>query len=253
MAEPMRKAGNQWSNHIWGILIFLVTFSLAADLTTASAQNQAASPDHYLDEIKQVMNKTWPENQTINLVFHGHSVPSGYYKTPDVNTLESYQNQLLIRLKEQYPYAVINIIITAIGGENANSGEKRFKEDVLTHRPDVLFIDYALNDLGIGLEAAHQAWKSMIEQAQKQGIKVILLTPTPDQRIDLLDQNTDLEKHAAQIRRLATVYQTGLIDSYTLFRNRVIEGDALPGLMSQVNHPNAAGHKIVAEEILKYF
>ena len=34
--------------------------------------------------------KAWPKNRTINLVFHGHSVPTGYQKTPEVRTFESY-------------------------------------------------------------------------------------------------------------------------------------------------------------------
>ena len=44
-------------------------------------------------------------------------------------------------LKEYYPYAVVNTITTAIGGENSEQGCVRFAVDVLTHRPDVVFIN----------------------------------------------------------------------------------------------------------------
>src|SRR5690606_25796608 len=118
--------------------------------------------------------------RTINLVFHGHSVPSGYFRTPEVRTLDSYPYLVLKELKSLYPNAVINVILTSIGGENSVQGAKRFRQDVLTHRPDVLFIDYALNDRGPGPEKAKAAWEEMIGAALEQHIKVILLTPSPD-------------------------------------------------------------------------
>lgn len=103
--------------------------------------------------------KKWPDNRTVNLVFHGHSVPSGYANTPNVKTLQAYPHQVLEAVKEIYPYAVVNSITTSIGGENAEQGAKRFKQEVLPHRPDILFIDYALNDRSIGLERALKAWE----------------------------------------------------------------------------------------------
>jgi hypothetical protein len=106
----------------------------------------------YLTEVQEELNKVWPDNRTINLVFHGHSVPAGYWHDHEVHTLESYPNMVLQQLKAQYPYAVINVIVTAIGGENSVQGQKRFEEEVLTHNPDVLMIDYALNDRSVGLE-----------------------------------------------------------------------------------------------------
>src|SRR5690348_9628508 len=87
----------------------------------------------YLQDLKKELVKQWPQNRTINLVFHGHSVPTGYFRTPDVRTLDAYPHQVLKQLKALYPYAVINCITTSIGGENSVAGEKRFKKDVLTH------------------------------------------------------------------------------------------------------------------------
>jgi acyl-CoA thioesterase-1 len=214
---------------------------------------QAADPAHYLDDIKGEMKVQWPANRTINLVFHGHSVPAGYFKTPVVNTFGSYPIQVLKEVKAKYPFAVINAINTAIGGENSVRGEKRFRRDVLIHQPDVIFIDYALNDRGVGLDAARSAWEKMIRLALKKQIKVILLTPSPDQRVDLFDDNTDLARHAQQIRNLAAKYHIGLADSYAAFRQAVRSGSNLADLMAQVNHPDEIGNGIIAGEIMKFF
>lgn len=69
-----------------------------------------------------------------------------------VKTLSAYPYLVLEKLKSNFPYAVINVIITSIGGENSVSRAKRFDNEVLNHQPDVLFIDYAINDIGVGLE-----------------------------------------------------------------------------------------------------
>jgi acyl-CoA thioesterase-1 len=206
----------------------------------------------YLDSVKTALQKTWPKNTTLNLVFHGHSVPSGYFKTPQVNTLSAYPHLTLKMIKEKYPPAVVNAIVTAIGGEQSEQGAKRFKEEVLNHKPNVLFLDYALNDRSIGLERAKIAWEKMILEAMTQGVKVILLTPTPDLKEYILSNNALLEQHSQQIRELAAKHYIGLVDSYAIFK-KIAKTENLQSFMAQSNHINKKGHKLVADAIMVYF
>lgn len=233
------------------ILYLLITLFLIS--CNSISENGIADETDYLKNIKSELEKEWPNNKTINIVFHGHSVPAGYFKTPIVNTLDSYPFQLLKRIKTRYPYAVINIINTAIGGENSVEGVKRFDSDVLIHKPDVLCIDYSLNDRRVGLEKSFKAWDEMISKALKNNIKVVLLTASPDQKINLLEPNNILEQHRNQVVKLAKKNGVGLIDSYNLFKERIIAGDSIIYYMSQVNHPNKNGHKLISDEIFKYF
>jgi acyl-CoA thioesterase-1 len=230
------------------LLSILISFSFRS-----VQDHKIADPSNYLNDIKVELGKEWPENRTINLVFHGHSVPAGYYKAPIVKPFGAYPLMLLKELKELYPYAVINIINTSIGGENAVNGANRFESDVLVHNPDVLFIDYSLNDRGVGLEKSREAWNSMIEKALARDIKIILLTPSPDTRKDIQEDNNELEQHANQVRNLASYYEIGLVDSYERFRSKVISGDSLSMYMSSVVHPNEKGHQIITDELIKYF
>lgn len=230
---------------------FIIGFILLSIAVGADAQ--CASEFDYLDNVKAELVKQWPKNRTVNIVFHGHSVPSGFAKTPDVRTLDAYPYQTLKLLKTYYPYAVINTITTAIGGETSESGAARFESQVLCHRPDVLFIDYALNDRSMGLERAEKAWRSMIEKALKQGIKVILCTPTPDQSADILSMDDPLNQHADMIRHLADEYHVGLADFYAEFHRLIVSGAVLKDYMSQVNHPNALGHLVALSIISPWF
>jgi lysophospholipase L1-like esterase len=205
----------------------------------------------YLKPLLSNLEKQWPNNRTTNFVFHGHSVPSAYFNTPYVNTLNAYPHLTLCYLKERFPYAVINVITTSIGGEQSEQGALRFKDEVLTMQPDVVFIDYALNDRSIGLERARLAWVKMIEEALANKKKIILLTPSPDTNEDILNENSPLAQHANQIRELALFYKIGLVDSYSVFKNHCLAGETLSSYMSQSNHPNEKGHKLIYEEIKK--
>ncbi|MEX2569387.1 MAG: SGNH/GDSL hydrolase family protein [Cyclobacteriaceae bacterium] len=235
---------------IFIILSFTIFCFIAYSQNTESSY---VTQDTYLAELKTELQKDWPENRTINIVFHGHSVPAGYFKTPQVNTLSAYPYLFLKKLKSIYPYAVVNVIVTAIGGENSVKGAERFGNDVLVHKPDVIFIDYALNDRRIGLDKAYEAWNLMIKKAKDHRIPVILLTPSPDQRTDYNSPENELKKHADQIIELAKENKVGLVDSYKVFDFLYPEKEKLASYMAQVNHPNEKGHELIANEIIKYF
>lgn len=215
-----------------------------------------ADPRVYLRDIVALLLAQWPNNRAVNIVCHGHSVPAGYFATPLVDTFNAYPALLHRELKHRFPCAVINVIVTAIGGEGSSAGADRFGADVLCHRPDVATIDYGLNDRRPGLAAAEAAWRRMIEASLAQGVKVLLLTPTWDNS-GVLDSGSeswrDLARHAGQIRRLAAEYSVGLADSYAAFEAYVAAGGEVTDLLSWSNHPNRRGHELVARELLRWF
>ena len=232
---------------------FLLPFLFLVGSAMAAEPAAIAVPATYLAPLSAAMQIQWPNNRAITIVCHGHSVPTGYFKTPVVDTFNAYPHLLHRALKERFPHAVINVIVTGIGGEDAEQGAKRFADQVLNHNPDLITIDYALNDLRIGLERAKAGWTAMIAAAATRKIPMLLLTPTPDQRANLDDANDQLVQHAAQIRTLAAEYHLGLVDSLQGFRDAMSKGVELKSLMSQVNHPNRQGHDLVVAAISPWF
>ena len=118
------------------------------------AESAIAVPATYLAELRRELEKEWPDHRRVKIVCHGHSVPAGFFDTPRVDSVNAYPHRLFVKLTERYPNALLNVIVTAFGGEHAVLGAERFERDVLSLRPDVVTIDYALNDRGLGLEAA---------------------------------------------------------------------------------------------------
>ena len=232
------------SIHLCFVLIIAVTTILVAQDTTAPT---------IPTELLQELEKKWPKNRAINIVFHGHSVPAGYHKTPEVKTFESYPHLFHQELKRQYPQAVINVIVTAIGGETSVAGETRFKSDVLIHKPDVIFIDYALNDRRQDPAKVEAAWVSMVRMAKEQKIPVILLTPTGDSSAKLENPKDPLSERAELIRRVAKAENVLLADVFAAWQAEVASGTPQSELLSQVNHPNLRGHQLAQSVISKLF
>jgi acyl-CoA thioesterase-1 len=214
---------------------------------------QTADISTYLSTVRTLLNAQFPNNRTINIVFHGNGVPCGYAQMPTVNTLDAYPHLLFHKLKENYPYAVLNVITTAVGGETSILGAARFDADVLPLHPDVVCIDYALNDCSAPLDSTKKAWRLMIETALSHQIKVILLTPTPDERISLKEYNTPLDSVSSMIRSLAGEYHVGCVDCYATFKTFIRRGAVLSDFMSQVNHPNRNGHEVVETLLYAWF
>lgn len=220
--------------------------------TKSDCSRRAASTNTArLRSIVEQLQQPYPHNRVLNIVCHGHSVPAGYFVTPEVRTFESYPHLLHVALKNLFPYAAINVIVTAIGGEDSESGAARFDTDVLSLRPGVVTIDYALNDRRIGLRRAESAWRQMIESAMAQGIVVVLLTPSGDLEADLSDLNDPVHLHADLVRNLATHYRILLADSELSFRTHSDLGRPLGNLMSDTRHPNRAGHELIAAELVR--
>ena len=208
----------------------------------------------YLSELCDTLARRWPDNRTVNLVCHGHSVPSGYACTPFVDSFHAYPHLMHQTLKQRFPYAVINVIVTAIGGENSVQGAARYEEDVLCHKPDLVTIDYGLNDRVLTMKEAEQAWRRMIETTLDRGIPLILLTPSWDQTwFAQSDEWHALEQHARQIRRLAEEYRIGLADSFAAYEREVKEHGNLLNLLSHWNHPSPIGHELIARELTAWF
>lgn len=223
-----------------------------------SESGEGASPaparaGSYLNPLREELPKQWPNNRRVTVVFHGHSVPTGYFRGGSVRPFDSYPHLTHVAVKQKYPTSVVSAIVTGIGGENAEQGAVRFAEDVLAKRPDVVTIDYSLNDRVIGLERAWVAWDSMIRQALQAGVKVILLTPSADANANIDNPDDPLRQHAEQVRQLAAEHGVGLVDSLTAFRAEVDGGTKLADLLSQANHPNRRGHELIAKLLAEWF
>ena len=69
--------------------------------------------------------------------------------------------------RENFPSAKVNEINAAIGGTGSDLGVFRLDHDVLSHRPDLLFVEFAVNDSGAPPEQIYRCMEGIVRQTWK--------------------------------------------------------------------------------------
>lgn len=215
-----------------------------------------ADKKEYLKQDVQLLQKIWPDNKSYTIACHGHSIVCGYMAENITKPFDAYPHLMHGRLSERFPHSVINVIVTAIGGENSVGGAARFQEDVLCHRPSLVTIDYGRNDMFLTEEQMREAWTSMIVTAKKAGVKVILVTPGADSGVLYYreeDRKLSDARMAEIIRELAEQYEVGLADAHEAFECKFRQGHHRSDYAASLNHINRKGHELITDQLMEWF
>lgn len=90
------------------------------------------------------------------------------YLGGSITAMQGWRNKTTDWLTATYPNAKFKEVHAAIGGTGSDLGVFRLGRDVLAHKPDLLFVEFATNDGGA---APEQIWRSMegiVRQTWKQ-------------------------------------------------------------------------------------
>jgi acyl-CoA thioesterase-1 len=133
-------------------------------------------------------------------------------------------------------------------------GLARLDWAVLSYEPDLVTINFGINDcvLGLGLEEFEMNLVEMVKRVRAGPASEILLlssqpleTPPYDRLV--MDYYQAVEQAAAQM-------DVGFVDVYGAWMERVRQGMPLGSLiLPGLDHPNEAGYRIIAEELMKLF
>ncbi len=66
--------------------------------------------------------------------------------------------------QEQFPQATVKEIHAAIGGTGSDLGVFRLQHDVLSHKPDLVFVEFAVNDHHKAPVQIHQTFEGIVRQ-----------------------------------------------------------------------------------------
>ena len=94
---------------------------------------------------------------------HGGAVRIGYLGG-SITAQNGWRPQTLKWFQEQYPQAQVSEINAAIGGTGSDLGVFRLRHDVLRHHPDLLFVEFAVNDSGASEERICRAMEGIVRQ-----------------------------------------------------------------------------------------
>ncbi|MFI4875650.1 MAG: GDSL-type esterase/lipase family protein [Blastopirellula sp. JB062] len=93
----------------------------------------------------------------------GQSVKIGYLGG-SITAARGWRVKTLDWFRKQFPQAKVDEINAAIGGTGSDLGVFRIEQDVLRHQPDLLFVEFAVNDGGASPERIWKAMEGIVRQ-----------------------------------------------------------------------------------------
>ena len=96
----------------------------------------------------------------------GQEVRSAYFGG-SITAQAGWRVKTLRWFQEQYPRAKVSEINAAIGGTGSDLGVYRLRHDVLEQKPDLVFVEFAVNDGGTAPEDIHRSIEGIVRQTWK--------------------------------------------------------------------------------------
>ncbi|MCX6669181.1 MAG: SGNH/GDSL hydrolase family protein [Methanothrix sp.] len=158
------------------------------------------------------------------------------------------------RLAQKYPDARIELINSGASGDTTQDGLARLDWAVLSYEPDLVTINFGINDsvLGLGREEFEINLVEMVRRIRAGPASEILLLSSQPLETPPYDKLV-LDYYQA-IERVAGEMDVGFVDVYGAWMERVRQGMPLGSLiLPGLDHPNEAGYRIIAEELMRLF
>ena len=159
----------------------------------------------------------------------------------------------------RHPGLDVQLVNKGIGGDTVRHLERRWHEDVISEKPDVLSISIGVNDVWRQLDGAGEpvylddyeaVYRSLLERTRKEvHCRLVLCEPTIiGERIDD-PGNVKLEDYCAVVHRLADEFDALLVAMNRAFWHAIESRPDCPWTADGV-HPLSNGHLLMAWTLL---
>lgn len=145
--------------------------------------------------------------------------------------------------KKSFPNAAFSFVNGGIGGTTSHYGGARAWKDVLCYRPDIVTVDFSVNDDA----------NEFFEETYEGTLRRLLMAPSAPAVVVLNNVFYDTGKNAQDYHnRIADHYGIPHVSiKDTIFPDvesgKIVRADITPDNL----HPNDKGHRLVADEICK--
>ena len=144
------------------LIFFLATFSLAV-LAPSFAEPPKDLP--LVEAVECRPRGGWP-NFEAKLQRGGDARIA--YLGGSITAQNGWRPKSLALLQSLYPKAKLSEINAAIGGTGSDLGVFRLHRDVLQHRPDLLFVEFAVNDGGAPPDQIYRCMEGIVRQTWRE-------------------------------------------------------------------------------------
>ena len=160
----------------------------------------------------------------------------------------------------------LELIGAGVGGNKVYDLYLRMEEDVLSKKPDLVFIYVGINDVwhklgartGTDYDKYLKFYQALINKIQANGSKVVLCTPTVigEKKNDANEVDADLNLYAKGVRELAAKNNLPLCDlrkAFVDYENANNTNDLEKGILTTDKvHLNDKGNQLVADTMFPF-
>lgn len=172
---------------------------------------------------------------------------------------DGWRSLTVTRLKELLPDAAIVEIVAGVPGTGSDLGVCRVERDVIRHRPDVVFVEFAVNDASTPPERIERTIEGIVRQVKRANPAADLCFVYTISTPGLPDlQAGRFPAAAAAMERVADHYGIPSLHFGVEVARRVAGGELIfKGTASDGDrafsldgvHPTAAGHRVYFEQL----
>jgi lysophospholipase L1-like esterase len=184
----------------------------------------------------------------VTIVAYGDSITAGFAVR---RGFPFFWKQML---QEKYPEAGVEMINSGISGDTTLDGLSRLDWAVLSYEPDLVTVNFGINDcvLDLGLEEFEMDLVEMVRRIRAgPGSEILLLSSQP---LETPPYDRLVLDYYQAIERVAKEMDAGFVDVSGAWMRRVQQGTPLSSLiLPGLDHPNEAGYRIIAEELMGLF
>lgn len=178
--------------------------------------------------------------EDITVAYIGGSITEGY----NAGTTEFYAKTCTDLLQGYFPDITVTGVNAGISGTPSLLGNLRLERDVLSADPDIVFVEFAVND---GQEAEYKnAYESLVRTllTQEKDIAVVLL-------FTVLDSGYTCQEHMSKI---GANYDLPMISVHDSVYEEIEAGRMTwQDYSNDQSHPNAYGHKCITDFVDNYY
>ncbi len=197
----------------------------------------------------------------LNILCIGGSLTAGdssYDGDGEIANISKWPNKVAINyFKEKFPNKTLNLYNAGVGGTRSNFANYRFYDHVLSKNPDVVFIEFAVNDASVtgsenGQNTVRESMENLfvrLKKLSKQPIIISVITPSPW----VTDQSkTNYDNSVAIHKEVADYHNVGYVDITPYLNSKMEEtGNPLTYYYPDGNvHPLGTGYELFAEAIV---
>ncbi len=155
--------------------------------------------------------------------------------------------------RKKYPQNEFDEINAGIGGTGTDLGMFRAHKDLISKKPDVVFVEFSVNDYRAGFKKAQYCMESIVRQildADKNTDIVFVITIMKLMHDDI-KEGKKLESYEAHYS-VAQHYGIECIDAGIEFTERIDRGEGdWKTYTTDCTHPNQYGYKLYFKKITK--